>query len=98
MSFSELGRVIDTLVKDRGIGREVIVQAGGLSEHRFKTVAHDTTETSYPGAKGDYAADIADIQSVTTRIDDTHLRVILPAATNIRLDFEMDRYVNQPKY
>ncbi len=78
--------------------REVIIQAGGLSEHRFTTVAFDTSESIYPGVPGAYAPDPTIVKTATTDINDTFFRVVLPPATRIRLDCETARYVNRPRY
>jgi hypothetical protein len=93
------GRTAVTLVNlNPSESRSVIVQAGGLAEHRFNTASYDTSTTPYPGATGVYAAAPLDIHTHTTKINDTRVRVVLPPATTIRLDFEMDRYVNRPRY
>ena len=93
------GRTAVTLVNlNPSESRSVIVQAGGLAEHRFNTASYDTSTTPFPGATGAYAAEPLDIHTHTTKINDTRVRIVLPPATTIRLDFEMDRYVNRPRY
>ena len=78
--------------------RRVIVQAGGLAEHGFRTVAYDTTDTPYPGVTGAYAAPRTAAMTESMQVDDTRLLVVLPPATRIHLDMETSRYVNRPRY
>jgi hypothetical protein len=78
--------------------REVIVQAGGLSEHVFETVSFERTDTPYPGTLGDYAAQVPKVEQTTTEINDSRLCVELPPGTRIRLDFSMKRYAKRPSY
>ena len=78
--------------------RRVIIQAGGLAEHRFRTVKYNMTDTPYPGSIGAYAAARCAIEIKSMQVDDSHLLVVLPAATSIHLDLETARYVNQPRY
>ena len=78
--------------------RDVILQAGGLGEHRFRSAKFDASDTPYPAPRDGYAAESPVVDMKTVRIDDTHLRVVLPPATRIRLTLTMDRYVNRPSY
>lgn len=78
--------------------RQVVIQAGGLAEHKFGIVKYNTTDTPYPGSTGAYAAPVAAVKIKSMPINDSHLLVVLPPATCIYLDMEIDRYVNQPRY
>jgi hypothetical protein len=78
--------------------RDVIVQAGGLGEHRFLEASYETSSTPYPASRGAYAAELPVVDTQAVRIDDTYLRVVLPPATHIRLDLAMDRYVTSASY
>lgn len=93
------GRVAVTLVNlNPSEERSLIVQAGGLREHRFDKVTYSTSTSPYPGAAGEYAAAPLDLHTHTADINDDRLRIALPPATMIRLDFEMSRYVNRARY
>jgi hypothetical protein len=78
--------------------REAVLQAGALGEHRFRGATFDCTETAYPGPTGTYAAAVPLAERHSERIDEAHLRVRLPPATEIHLTLEMDRFVNPPSY
>lgn len=78
--------------------REVIVQAGGLSEHKFECVTYQTSGSRYPGELGSYAADPINSETTTTTVDDTYMRIVLPPATHIRLDCTFARFSNKPRY
>ncbi|MFO7697179.1 MAG: hypothetical protein R6X16_08485, partial [Anaerolineae bacterium] len=92
-------RVVLTLVNlDPFKKREVILQAGGLGEHKFLTAGYDASPTPYPAPKGHYAAAQAVVYTHTMRVDDTHVCVVLPPATRIRLALAMERFVNVPSY
>jgi hypothetical protein len=78
--------------------RRVVVQAGALSEHAFRGISYDVTDTPYPGATGAYAAPMASVRQQSLQVDATRLNVVLPPATRIHLDLEMSRYVNRPRY
>jgi hypothetical protein len=92
-------RVALTLVNlDPFQEREVVIQAGGLGEHRFLAASYDASQTPYPAPQGSYVAPQPVLDTQTIRVNDTHLRVLLPPATHIRLALTMDRYVNIPSY
>ena len=78
--------------------RRVVVQAGALAEHAFRSVSYDTTDTPYPGATGAYAAQRAAVRTESAQIGGSRLLVVLPPATRIHLDLEMSRHVNRPRY
>jgi hypothetical protein len=78
--------------------REVILQAGGLGEHRFQSAEYDASQTPYPAPTGRYVAEqpAVDLQAVV--VEDAYLRILLPPATHIRLSLAMERFVNVPSY
>jgi hypothetical protein len=78
--------------------RVVVIQAGALGEHRFRSARFDGSETPYPGQIGSYAADRPVVQERALHVDEAYLRVVLPPATRIHLALEMERYVNPPSY
>lgn len=78
--------------------REVIIQAGGLGEHRFLAARYDVLASDYPGAIGSYAAPPLEVETREIEINDRYLRVSLPPATEISLDLTMERFVNVPSY
>jgi hypothetical protein len=78
--------------------RHVIVQAGGLGEHQFLSASYDALTSDYPGSHHAYAPSPVTTASQTVAVDDKVLHVELPPATEIRLDFQMARFVNAPTY
>ncbi|MEM7131738.1 MAG: hypothetical protein AAF702_35825 [Chloroflexota bacterium] len=78
--------------------RRVIVQAGGFGEHRFGTAAYSTLGSEYPGSHKAYAAPPIESEMQSVSVDSHLLQVDLPPATQIVLDLETERYVNQPSY
>lgn len=78
--------------------RTVIVQAGGFGEHRFRSATYAVRTGEYPGPAPDYAAPPLETEQRTDEVNDTHLHVVLPPATEITLDLDTERYVNAPSY
>jgi hypothetical protein len=78
--------------------REVLLQAGGLGEHKFLSAEYDASPTPYPAPTGHYAAERPVVETKTIDVDGTYLRVALPPATRIRLALTMERFVNVPSY
>ena len=78
--------------------REVVIQAGGLGEHRFVTAAFAARASEYPGSQKEYAAPQLQTDSQTVAVNATHLRVLLPPATEIALDLAMERFTQEPSY
>jgi hypothetical protein len=78
--------------------RDVILQAGGLGEHRFVSASFDASLVPYPAPRGHYAAAQPIVDARTIPVDDTHLRIVLPPAACVRLALGMDRFVNAPSY
>ena len=92
------GAVVQLVNTSPFAAREVIVQAGGLGEHDFAALTYDVATSSYPGKQGAYAAAPLETQTRTLAVEDRHLCVKLPPATQVRLDLQMRRNVNLPSY
>lgn len=87
--------------------RTVLVQAGSFGEHTFVTATYTTlsAESHYPGAEAryeygasPYAPPHPRIEEATQVIDNKHLRVHLPPATEIVMTLTMRRNVNRASY
>ena len=78
--------------------RTVVVQAGTFAEHRFTTASYPERTSDYPGRIGAYAAPALETVPRQQAADDTHLSVILPPGTELRLELGMERYVKTPTY
>ncbi len=78
--------------------REVVIQAGGLGEHRFGAVTYATLTSEYPGAVGSYTMPEMTTEPQTVRVDAGQVRIVLPPATQITLDMETERFVQGPGY
>mgnify|MGYP001821711339 CR=1 FL=1 len=76
----------------------MLIQAGGFGEHQFIAASYNVRTSDYPGSSKIYAAPVLQTQPVTTDINDRHLKVILPPASEIVLDLAMECRVNQPTY
>ena len=79
--------------------REMILQAGGFSEHRFETAhaTHSEWSESYPGAP--MSSPIAPgVSEAAHRVNGTHVGVRLPPSTRVTIRLRMSRYVNRPTY
>lgn len=95
----EPDRTVLTLVNTSPFtGRDVVIQAGGLGEHRFLTATYDAATSAYPGTTGAYAPDPLTTETHTAAVDGKHLRVRLPPATQITLDLATVRNVDMPSY
>ncbi len=78
--------------------RQVIIQAGGFGEHRFEAVTYDVSTSEYPGSHKSYAPPPVTTRSERVDLADRHLQVTLPPGTQITLELDVKRYVNQPSY
>ena len=76
--------------------RDMVVQGGAFGEHQFTEVQYTHRTSEYPGATVDYAAPPVTEDTRTASIEANHLRVVLPPATEIRLDLGTACFVNQP--
>jgi hypothetical protein len=82
---SEATRLVVRLVNvGRTETREAILQAGAFGEHRWDVVTCDASP--------------ADALAQRQAIGATHVKVILPPMSEIRLVLEMTRHVNPPSY
>ena len=80
------------------VTRQVVIQAGGFGEHRFISASYSGLISEYPGSSKTYHAPPLETETQSQAINDTYLQVTLPPATEIKLNLEMARYVNQPSY
>ena len=78
--------------------RRLIIQAGGFGEHRFRTARYARRTSVYPGAIGNGAPPPLRTAPCSPAIHDRYLQVVLPAATELRLTLEMERYTYPPGY
>jgi hypothetical protein len=78
--------------------RTVIVQAGGLGEHRFSEARYAARTSDYPGPIGSHGVDALKMEERRQAINDRHLHVALPPGARITLDLRMARLVNPPSY
>ena len=82
--------------------RQLIVQAGAFSEHRFGTVEYNARTSEWPGDLGGYAGTYTSPALSTelrkADVNASHLSVELPAGMEITLDLATERYVNDPSY
>ncbi len=65
--------------------REVIVQAGGMAEHRFTTASYDQAA----GRRS---------RRASVEVNGPHLRVALPPGCGTRIELGVERFVNDPTY
>ena len=76
--------------------RELVIQAGAYGEHSFGGVEYSALTSEFPGLTTAYAAAPVTTESRRAAAGGRHLRVYLPAGTEIRLDLATERYVNEP--
>ena len=77
---------------------DLLIQAGAFGEHRFVTARYSVRTSPYPGEIGSYAAPTLEGETRSLSIEDTHLQVHMPPATEILLDLETALHVNSPSY
>ncbi len=93
----EAGRTVVRLINlNPQEDRELILQAGGYGEHSFGEVEFNTMTSTYPGPTIDYAPGPMKTEKRKAGVNGKHLQVALPAGTEISLDLETQRYVNEP--
>jgi hypothetical protein len=78
--------------------RDLLIQAGAFGEHRFGMVTYTHRNSEYPGAQTDYTAPPLEMSSEQIAVDGKYLHLKLPPATEITLDLNMQRFVNDPSY
>ena len=78
--------------------RELVIQAGAFGEHCFNEAKYTSLSSEFPGPAVEYAAPPVTEVTQTSSINGNHLRVELPAGTEILIDLATERYVNEPSY
>jgi hypothetical protein len=76
--------------------KKVIVQAGAFGEHRFTKGRYSHRTSEYPGQIEAYAAPPVEQETRTVSVQNAHLQIVLPPATEITLDLGTTRFVNRP--
>ena len=95
----EAKRTVVQLVNLNSIAdRELVIQAGAFGEHSFTGVRYNSLSSEYPGIAAGYAAPPVTETTDKASASGSHLKVDLPAGTEITLDLATDRYVNEPSY
>lgn len=97
----DAGRTVLTLVNLSPCeDQKVVIQAGGFGEHRFGEAKYQTRISEYPGDLGGYAGHYAapalETEERKVMVNSNRLEVDLPRWSELRLDLETDRYVNEP--
>lgn len=78
--------------------RNLLIQAGAMGEHQFLSASYDALTSDYPGSYKSYTAPPVTTEVRTLAVNDKLLQIILPPATEIRLDLQMARFINPPTY
>jgi hypothetical protein len=78
--------------------RDVLIQAGTFGEHRFLTARYGAGVGDYPGPIGQREMSAIGLAMHTLPVDDRYVQVHMPPATEITLELEMERHVNEPSY
>jgi hypothetical protein len=108
----DVGALVEKLEADRTVvrlvnlspneERELVVQAGAFGEHSFGTATFEKRTSQWPGELGGYAGTYAapplKTEPQTVDVNGKHLTVVLPPATDIRLDLSTQRYVNEASH
>ena len=108
----EVGALVEVLEADRTVVRlvnlspfeeqKLVVQAGAFGEHGFGEVKYLGRTSEFPGELGGYAGSYAPpplrTSERTVTVDGGRLRVELPPCTEVRLDLETRRFVNDPAH
>ena len=76
--------------------RDMLVQGGSFGEHRFTAVQYTHRTSEYPGATEAYAAPPVTEDARSVSVEGSHVRVVLPPATEITLDLGTAPFVNEP--
>ncbi|MDB5077181.1 MAG: hypothetical protein JWO42_3360 [Chloroflexi bacterium] len=76
--------------------RDVIVQAGAFGEHHFVRAHYDVRRSDYPGPIGSYGPPDLHAEKCSIAVDNKHLHVHLPPATQVTIDLELSRFKNTP--
>ncbi|MFH1006979.1 MAG: hypothetical protein V1800_05665 [Candidatus Latescibacterota bacterium] len=108
----DVAALVETLEADRTVvrlvnlsptePRSLLIQAGTFGEHRFGRATYQARTSEWPGELGGYAgtyhAPALTQEERHIDIQASRLQIELPAAAEIRLDLETQRYVNEPSY
>ena len=78
--------------------REVLIQAGGLAEHRIASVGYSALASEYPGSQKSYLAPPLQTEMRAAPAGARWLSVTLPPATEIALELAIERFVYPPSY
>jgi hypothetical protein len=106
----DVAALVEQLTADRTVvrlvnlspvaSRTLLIQGGGFGEHRFKEVKYQRRTSEYPGWMGGYAGTYAasplEVEERTETINSSRFRVELPPGTELLLDLDTERYVNEP--
>ncbi len=106
----EVGALVESLEADRTVVRlanlspfedqKVVIQAGAFGEHRFGEAKFQVRTSEFPGDLGGYAGTYylptLETEERTEAVNDGRLEVVLPRWSEVRLDLETSRYVNDP--
>ena len=102
--------MVETLEADRTVvrlvnlspfeDRKVVIQAGAFGEHRFGEAKYQVRRSEYPGDLGGYggtySAPSLKTEERKVTVNAGRLEVDLPRWSELRLDLETERYVNEP--
>ena len=82
--------------------RRLTLQGGAFGEHRFGTATWQGRTSVWPGELGGYAGSYAPAPLTTEvrtqAVDGSRFLVELPPGSQITLELETQRYVNEPSY
>ena len=108
----DVGVLVEQLTADRTVvrlvnlhpveSRRLTVQGGAFGEHSFGTATWQGRTSEWPGELGGYAGSYAPPPLTTEprrqTVDGSRFSLELPPASEINLDLETKRYVNEPSY
>jgi hypothetical protein len=78
--------------------RDMLIQAGSFAEHRFAAARFSTRASDYPGKNAAYSTPELRTEATELPIGDKVVHIHLPPSTEIALELEMERFVNQASY
>ena len=106
----DVGALVEKLTANRTVvrlvnlspvaGRKLLIQGGAFGEHRFGEVRYQRRTSEYPGWMGGYAGTYAAeplvVEERTEAINNSRFHVELPPGSELLLDLNTERYVNEP--
>lgn len=96
---TEKERVVVQLVNTSALAiRSVILQAGGLAEHRFTTVRYAERQSAYPGKAEQDAVEPLQLSERRLTINGKRFQVDLPPGHQITLEIGLQRLAQPPSY